>query len=219
MLLLVRIQTETVLGWYVSGSPPRANLFSSPPVQQRALREEALGLLEKMFPRFGGGLIRCFKQIRFEPLTGVPAGDSVPVFSCSSWSTRRSSRTTAMPRKQKEMKGQVKAAVGGTAETPDSGPVTRDKSGSVSITVHAKPGSKHSSITDVSTQAVGVSIAAPPTDGEANTELVRYLAEVLELKKSQISLDKGSRSRDKVIKVDSSLDPEEVLKRLRQAAS
>uniref|UniRef100_A0A3P9Q714 Chromosome LG6 open reading frame, human C15orf40 n=1 Tax=Poecilia reticulata TaxID=8081 RepID=A0A3P9Q714_POERE len=104
-------------------------------------------------------------------------------------------------------------------KTPDSGPVTRDKTGSVSITVHAKPGSKHSSITDVSSQAVGVSIAAPPTDGEANTELVRYLAEVLELKKSQISLDKGSRSRDKVIKVDSSLDPEEVLKRLRQAAS
>lgn len=117
------------------------------------------------------------------------------------------------------MKGQVKAAVGGTAETPDSGPVTRDKSGSVSITVHAKPGSKHSSITgrphvalnilsvtkteltlcsvilpDVSTQAVGVSIAAPPTDGEANTELVRYLAEVLELKKSQISLDKVSET-------------------------
>lgn len=103
MLLLVRLQTETVLGWYVSGSPPRANLFSSPPVQQRALREEALGLLEEMFPRFGGGLIRCFKQIRFEPLTGVPAADSVPVFSCSSWSTRRSSRTTAMPRKQKEV--------------------------------------------------------------------------------------------------------------------
>ncbi|XP_008410814.1 UPF0235 protein C15orf40 homolog isoform X1 [Poecilia reticulata] len=176
-----------------------------------------------MFPRFGGGLIRCFKQIRFQPLTRVPAADLVPVFICSSWSTRWFSRTTAMPRKQKEVKGQVKgqvkAAVGGTTETPDSGPVTRDKTGSVSITVHAKPGSKHSSITDVSSQAVGVSIAAPPTDGEANTELVRYLAEVLELKKSQISLDKGSRSRDKVIKVDSSLDPEEVLKRLRQAAS
>lgn len=45
-------------------------------------------------------------------------------------------------------------------------------------------------LTDVSTEAVGVSIAAPPTDGEANTELIRYLAEVLDLKKSQISLSK-----------------------------
>ncbi|XP_038156569.1 UPF0235 protein C15orf40 homolog [Cyprinodon tularosa] len=112
----------------------------------------------------------------------------------------------------------VKAAKGQTAEAPSSGPVTRDKSGAVAITVHAKPGSKHSGITDVCAEAVGVSIAAPPTDGEANAELVRYLAEVLALKKSQISLDKGSRSRDKVIRVDSCLDPEEVLRRLRQAA-
>lgn len=45
-------------------------------------------------------------------------------------------------------------------------------------------------LTDVCAEAVGVSIAAPPTDGEANAELVRYLAEVLALKKSQISLEK-----------------------------
>ncbi|MED6281120.1 hypothetical protein CHARACLAT_017984 [Characodon lateralis] len=171
-----------------------------------------------MFPRFGGDLIRCFQQHRFGPFTRVPSADLVPVYGCFSCSTRRLSRTRAMSRKQKEVKGQVKVAGGGTAEKPATGPVTRDKSGAVAITVHAKPGSKHSSITDVSAQGVGVSIAAPPTDGEANAELVRYLAEVLELKKSQISLDKGSRSRDKVIRVDSSLDPQEVLRRLQQAA-
>ncbi|XP_033935576.2 UPF0235 protein C15orf40 homolog, partial [Pseudochaenichthys georgianus] len=70
----------------------------------------------------------------------------------------------------------------------------------------------------ISAEAVGVSIAAPPTDGEANTELIRYLAEVLDLKKSHISLDKGSRSRDKVIRVDSSLSPEEVMRRIREEA-
>ncbi|KAK5866762.1 hypothetical protein PBY51_011312 [Eleginops maclovinus] len=73
-------------------------------------------------------------------------------------------------------------------------------------------------ITGVSAEAVGVAIAAPPTDGEANTELIRFLAEILDLKKSHISLDKGSRSRDKLIRVDSSLSPEEVLRRFRQAA-
>lgn len=46
------------------------------------------------------------------------------------------------------------------------------------------------SLTDVSAEAVGVSVGAPPTDGEANTELIRYLADVLDLKKSQISLSK-----------------------------
>uniref|UniRef100_A0A3P8X2Q3 Zgc:193812 n=1 Tax=Cynoglossus semilaevis TaxID=244447 RepID=A0A3P8X2Q3_CYNSE len=103
---------------------------------------------------------------------------------------------------------------GATAAEPEStGPVSLDRSGSVSIVVRAKPGSKH----NVSTEAVGVSIAAPPTDGEANAELIRFLASVLDVKKSQVSLDKGSRSRDKILTVDSSLSPEEVLRRLRQS--
>ncbi|XP_029992761.1 UPF0235 protein C15orf40 homolog [Sphaeramia orbicularis] len=121
-----------------------------------------------------------------------------------------------MPKKEKVVKG--RPAGGAVAEAEASGPVTRDKNGAVTITVHAKPGSKHSSITEVSAEAVGVAIAAPPTDGEANTELIRYLAEVLDLKKSHVVLDKGSRSRDKLIRLDSALSPEEVLRRLRQAA-
>ncbi|XP_026220335.1 UPF0235 protein C15orf40 homolog [Anabas testudineus] len=129
---------------------------------------------------------------------------------------RRYSENRQMPKKEKTVKGKAAGGAAQQAEAP--APVSRDKSGCVTITVHAKPGSKNSSITEVSADAVGVAIAAPPTDGEANTELIRYLAEVLELKKSHLSLDKGSRSRDKLIRVDSSLSPEEVLRRLRQAA-
>ncbi|KAF0040767.1 hypothetical protein F2P81_006665 [Scophthalmus maximus] len=84
----------------------------------------------------------------------------------------------------------VKGQQGGAAEPEPSGPVVRDRSGAVTIVVHAKPGAKHSDVTDVSSEAVGVSIAAPPTDGEANTELIRFLAQVLDLKKSRVSLDK-----------------------------
>ncbi|XP_034541589.1 UPF0235 protein C15orf40 homolog [Notolabrus celidotus] len=120
-----------------------------------------------------------------------------------------------MPKKQNRSK--VSQSVRSSSDRNPVPGISR-QSGAVTITVHAKPGSKHSGITEVSAEAVGVSIAAPPTDGEANTELIRYLAEVLDLKKSHVSLDKGSRSRDKVIKVDSSLSPEEVLKRLREAA-
>ncbi|XP_044048190.1 UPF0235 protein C15orf40 homolog [Siniperca chuatsi] len=176
-----------------------------------------------MFPRSGltitGTFITLSKSL-FTVVTLNRLSDVVPVFSCPvtvvsgvHW-IRSYSRNTQMPKKEKAVKGQP--AGGGAAEA--SSPVARDKSGAVTITVHAKPGSKHSGITEVSAEAVGVAIAAPPTDGEANTELIRYLAEVLDLKKSHISLDKGSRSRDKLIKVDSSLSPEEVLRRLRQAA-
>ncbi|XP_035012554.2 UPF0235 protein C15orf40 homolog isoform X2 [Hippoglossus stenolepis] len=124
--------------------------------------------------------------------------------------SRRFSSNPQMPQKQKTVKAQQPGA-----EPEASGPVVRDRHGALTITVHAKPGSKHSAITDVSVEAVGVSIAAPPTDGEANTELIRFLAQVLDLKKSHISLHKGSRSRDKLVRVDSSLSVEEVLRRLR----
>lgn len=119
-----------------------------------------------------------------------------------------------MPKKDKSGKC-VKTP---TLETP-TGPVSRNKSGGVSIAVHAKPGSKQNAITDVSSEAVGVAIAAPPTDGEANAELVRYLSKVLNLRKSDISLDKGSRSREKVINLCGTLSPEEVLEKLRDEST
>ncbi|XP_067827349.1 UPF0235 protein C15orf40 homolog isoform X2 [Heptranchias perlo] len=99
------------------------------------------------------------------------------------------------------------------------GPVKVDKSGSVLVAIHAKPGAKQNAITDVSEEAVGVAIAAPPSEGEANAELVRYLAKVLELKKSEVVLDKGCRSREKVVKILASLTPEEVHERLKSEAA
>ncbi|XP_074693750.1 UPF0235 protein C15orf40 homolog isoform X2 [Strix aluco] len=44
--------------------------------------------------------------------------------------------------------------------------------------------------TDVTAEAVGVAIAAPPSEGEANAELCRYLSKVLEVKKSEVILEK-----------------------------
>lgn len=45
-------------------------------------------------------------------------------------------------------------------------------------------------VTDVTAEAVGVAIAAPPSEGEANAELCRYLSKVLEVKKSDVILEK-----------------------------
>lgn len=39
-------------------------------------------------------------------------------------------------------------------------------------------------------EAVGIAIAAPPSDGEANAELCRYLSKVLEVKKNEVTLEK-----------------------------
>lgn len=80
-----------------------------------------------------------------------------------------------------------------------TGPVTFTKDRSILIKIQAKPGAKNNGITDISEEAVGVAISAPPVQGEANIELVKYLASVLGLKKSDVTLDRGSKGRQKVI--------------------
>ncbi|KAE8727169.1 UTP--glucose-1-phosphate uridylyltransferase isoform 1 [Hibiscus syriacus] len=73
---------------------------------------------------------------------------------------------------------------------------------SVAIAIHAKPGAKSSSITDFSDDAVGVQIDAPAKDGEANSALLDYISSVLGVKRRQVSIGSGSKSRDKVVIVE-----------------
>ncbi|GAB4847720.1 hypothetical protein Ancab_026782 [Ancistrocladus abbreviatus] len=73
---------------------------------------------------------------------------------------------------------------------------------SVAITIHAKPGSKISSITEVNDEAVGVQIDAPARDGEANAALLDFISSVIGVKRRQVSIASGSKSRDKVVIVE-----------------
>nr|XP_035159837.1 UPF0235 protein C15orf40 homolog isoform X1 [Callithrix jacchus] len=101
---------------------------------------------------------------------------------------------------------------------PPSGPVAVDPKGCVTIAIHAKPGSKQNAVTDLTAEAINVAIAAPPSEGEANAELCRYLSKVLELRKSDVVLDKGCKSREKVVKLLASTTPEEILEKLKKEA-
>uniref|UniRef100_A0A6I8PT61 Uncharacterized protein n=1 Tax=Ornithorhynchus anatinus TaxID=9258 RepID=A0A6I8PT61_ORNAN len=101
------------------------------------------------------------------------------------WGARAGS--AAMPKKGK---GPARESQKPQKPLPPAGPVGVDKSGAVTIAVHAKPGAKQNAVTDVSVEAVGVAIAAPPSEGEANAELCRYLAKILELRKSDVVLDR-----------------------------
>uniref|UniRef100_A0AAG5D253 Uncharacterized protein n=1 Tax=Anopheles atroparvus TaxID=41427 RepID=A0AAG5D253_ANOAO len=116
------------------------------------------------------------------------------------------------------------AKPGGESSKPaTSGPVFVDaKTGNVFIKILAKPGAKTNGITDISEEGVGCQIAAPPIDGEANTELIKYLSKLLELRKSDISLDRGSKSRQKTIvlnKSGCSHSPEHLLSIFRKEAT
>ncbi|NXN47497.1 CO040 protein, partial [Rhinoptilus africanus] len=97
-----------------------------------------------------------------------------------------------------------------------AGPVSAGE-GCVRVAVRAKPGARRSA--NVTAEAVGVAIAAPPSEGEANAELCRYLSKVLEVKKSEVTLEKGGKSREKVVKILVSMTPDEILEKLKKEAS
>uniref|UniRef100_A0A1B6CQ84 Uncharacterized protein n=1 Tax=Clastoptera arizonana TaxID=38151 RepID=A0A1B6CQ84_9HEMI len=97
----------------------------------------------------------------------------------------------------------------------DFNAISTDKSGNIVIKVLAKPGAKANNITDINVDGIGVQINAPPVEGEANIELVKYLASVIGVRKSDVSLDRGCRSRHKTIIVSgSTLSAEQVKNKL-----
>lgn len=125
--------------------------------------------------------------------------------------------TSAYSQTMSKNKGKAKAAA--AASTPPAPatpttPVTVGKSGNIAIKILAKPGAKQNGITDIGLEGVGVQIAAPPSEGEANAELVKFLSKVLGLRKSDVSLDKGSRSRNKIILISKGVSTVEAIEQL-----
>ncbi|KAK9991256.1 hypothetical protein SO802_026241, partial [Lithocarpus litseifolius] len=57
----------------------------------------------------------------------------------------------------------------------------------------------------ISDEAVGVQIDAPARDGEANAALLDFISSVLGVKRRQVSVGSGSKSRDKVVIVEEDL--------------
>lgn len=80
--------------------------------------------------------------------------------------------------------------------------------------IRAKPGAKRNGVLDIG-ETVVVQIAEPPRDGKANAQLCEFFSSLLSVKKSQVSLTSGMKSKDKVVVVQ--LPPEETLERLRES--
>jgi len=72
---------------------------------------------------------------------------------------------------------------------------------SVRIRVHAQPGAKSTELAGLHDGALKVRVQAPPLEGRANEELIRFLAERLGVARSQITLIRGAKSRSKIFEV------------------
>lgn len=68
------------------------------------------------------------------------------------------------------------------------------------LTVHVKPGAKQTRVVAWRDErSVTIAIAAPPIDGKANQELIRFLSQQLGVAKSLITIKRGHSGRVKHI--------------------
>jgi uncharacterized protein (TIGR00251 family) len=75
----------------------------------------------------------------------------------------------------------------------------------LNVSVH--PGARRNAITGIHDGALKISLTAPPTDGRANGALIAFLAEVLNIARTRITLVTGATSRSKTLHLEA-LTPE-----------
>lgn len=85
---------------------------------------------------------------------------------------------------------------------------------SARIRLVASPGARASSLERTGDDMLRVRIGAPAVQGKANRELLRFLAERLDVPPSALRLLKGSGARHKTVEVDG-LSSDEAERRLR----
>jgi uncharacterized protein (TIGR00251 family) len=68
--------------------------------------------------------------------------------------------------------------------------------------VRVKPGARKSQIVGIGEGEINIKVAALPVAGAANQELVRYVAEILGLARSAVSLVKGESSSFKTLDIN-----------------
>jgi uncharacterized protein len=73
---------------------------------------------------------------------------------------------------------------------------------SIRLTILVQPRASRTEIVGPYGAAIKIRIAAPPVDGAANEELIRFLAKTLGVPKSAVTIVSGERGRRKVVSVE-----------------
>ncbi len=70
------------------------------------------------------------------------------------------------------------------------------------LTCHLQPKASKSEVVGLHGEALKIRIKAPPVEGKANTELIRFLAKEFAVSKRAVSLISGELSRHKRVQID-----------------
>lgn len=78
----------------------------------------------------------------------------------------------------------------------------REEAGSVVLTLHVQPRAGRAGAAGTHGDALKLRLAAPPADGRANAELVRFLADAFGVPRANVTLLSGESSRRKVVRIE-----------------
>lgn len=68
--------------------------------------------------------------------------------------------------------------------------------------IRVQPGAKRNAVEGLLAGRLKLRIAAPAVEGKANKAVLEFLAGVLKVKKSQVSILRGETSREKTVRVE-----------------
>lgn len=99
--------------------------------------------------------------------------------------------------------------------TPEAAMIgIRESAAGVSIAVRLQPKAKKNAVVGEMEGALKLAVTAPPIDGRANEACIRFIAELLNVARSSVTIAAGASSRNKVIRIEG-LTAEQVRSRLR----
>jgi len=90
-------------------------------------------------------------------------------------------------------------------EAADRVYLRREKSGAWLLMLWVQPNSARSALAGLHGDRLKVRLAAPPLDGKANKELVRFLSRALDVPRKNIEISAGLGARGKTVRI---IDPD-----------
>ncbi len=82
----------------------------------------------------------------------------------------------------------------------------REEADGVALSLHVQPGAKRTEVAgthgDGTQTRLKIRLAAPPADGKANAELLRFVADAFGVPLRAVTLVRGETSRQKTVRID-----------------
>ena len=91
------------------------------------------------------------------------------------------------------------------------------KNNKIFLKVHINPNSKKDEIVGIYNDSLKLKISSPPINGKANKALIKFLSKYLNIPKTKIKIEKGEKSKDKLIVIENKR--EEIVKKLQEVAN